>query len=152
MAIQVKAEKEFFTPEMLDYLEKSKKVCEERFAPYRRVINDTPWTKLRVTMPDMINNLFKDIKDNGLLGCGVPKEYGGLGWNQLQMSLTSLEKIRIGRSGEWDSFCNTGQPGATCMRWAKDPEVRAKYMRRLASGAQMCYFLTDPEAGIDTGS
>ncbi len=75
MAIQVK-ERESFTPEMLDYLERTKKVVDEHFLPYRVVFNLTPWLTLRQTMPDKINNLFKAIMDNHLMGAVIPKQYG----------------------------------------------------------------------------
>ena len=39
------------------------------------------------------------VKDaGGLWGAGVPKEYGGVGLNQLQRGLWTAEKVKIGQS------------------------------------------------------
>ena len=78
MTVQVK-EREYWTPEMLDYIERCNKVAEETFLPYRRVFNATPWLQLRVNMPDVINRMFSEILENKLMGGVVPKEYGDMG-------------------------------------------------------------------------
>src|SRR3972149_8515502 len=118
MAVQVK-EREYWTLEMFDYLEKSKKACEETFLPYRRLFNATPWLQLRMTMPDVVNRMFSAVLENRLLGAAVAKEYGGWGLNCLQDGLVAAEKVKLARTALWDFISWSGNYGVPCLKWAK---------------------------------
>lgn len=142
-------EKEYFTPEMLEYVEKAEKVAERYWLPYRVQFDYLGYFKARDQMPNEFNALFKAGKESGLLGWAVPKEYGGRGLSHLQRCLISAEKVKVGQSMLFDSVLPDGRCGVGYAEFAKNEEVKKKYMKRSLDGAIPVAFVTDPEAGVD---
>ncbi|MFC2058829.1 acyl-CoA dehydrogenase family protein [Chloroflexota bacterium] len=154
MAYEPHKEKESFTPEMLDYLGKMKKVVEETFSPYRIAFNANMYTRLKEIMPKEVDRMFSDLMSNGLIASAVPKEFGGKwGFNCLQDSLISYEKIRMSKSGFFDCIiAPSGNFEVQCVKWSTYPDVKQQYMTRLLEGGRGTFYITDPDAGVDSGA
>ncbi len=96
--------------------------------------------------------LMKKAGELGLLGVGVPENYGGLG---LDFNATMLICDRIsGISGSLSTAygAHTGIGTLPILLYGNE-EQKQKYLPRLASGEWMsCYCLTEPGAGSDANS
>lgn len=91
------------------------------------------------------------FRENGLLGVGMPEEYGGGGGDLLTSCLAIEEVAR---------YCATSSLliavqhlGAMPILIAGTPEQKARFIPDVASGKKLSAFaLTEPEAGSDSGS
>ena len=148
MAVEVK-EREYWTPGMLDFVERAKPVIEENFLPYRVLFNHTPWLQLRVTMPDIVDRLWNAPKDANppLFGRGVPKEFGGYGFNCLQDGLVAAELIKIAKSCFGESYLGSSSFQVQTLNWSKYPEVKDKYMKRIMQAGRAATISPTPRRG-----
>jgi alkylation response protein AidB-like acyl-CoA dehydrogenase len=94
---------------------------------------------------------------NGLAGLGVykmtlPKEFGGLGFNQ-QMYLKTME-ILGGHCASTAVFVNAHHSiGCRALVLFGTKEQQARWLPGLLDGSKLCAFaLTEPEAGSDAGN
>lgn len=91
------------------------------------------------------DRVFPKIKENGLFGCLVPEEYGGLGLNVSQYIpvLIELSKLHAGLRG----MVHGQNSGSALFRFATDEQKR-KYFPGIATGdIQLAFALTEPDAG-----
>jgi butyryl-CoA dehydrogenase len=91
------------------------------------------------------------LRDAGLLGLTIPKEYGGKGGDALDYAIVVEELIRTSRSwilGE-GPFATTG-PGPSMILLAQEERTRRKYLPPIVSGEIGCAIaLTEPNHGSD---
>jgi butyryl-CoA dehydrogenase len=91
------------------------------------------------------------LRDAGLLGLTIPKEYGGKGGDALDYAIVVEELIRTSRCwilGE-GPFATTG-PGPSMILLAQEERTRKKYLPPIVSGAIGCAIaLTEPNHGSD---
>ena len=91
------------------------------------------------------------LRDAGLLGLTIPKEYGGKGGDALDYAIVVEELIRTSRSwilGE-GPFATTG-PGPSMILLAQEERTRKKYLPPIVSGEIGCAIaLTEPNHGSD---
>jgi butyryl-CoA dehydrogenase len=91
------------------------------------------------------------LRDAGLLGLTIPKEYGGKGGDALDYALVVEELIRTSRSwilGE-GPFATTG-PGPSMILLAQEERTRRKYLPPIVNGEIGCAIaLTEPNHGSD---
>src|SRR5882757_3402772 len=91
------------------------------------------------------------LRDAGLLGLTIPKEYGGKGGDALDYAIVVEELIRTSRSwilGE-GPFSTTG-PGPSMILLSEDDRTRQKYLPSIVSGHIGCAIaLTEPNHGSD---
>jgi len=96
--------------------------------------------------------LMKQLGEMGLLGIGVPENYGGLG---MDFNTTMLICDRVsGVSGSLSTAygAHTGIGTLPILLYGTE-EQKQKYLPKLASGEWMgCYCLTEPGAGSDANS
>ena len=96
--------------------------------------------------------LMKQLGEMGLLGIGVPENYGGLG---MDFNTTMLICDRVsGVSGSLSTAygAHTGIGTLPILLYGSE-EQKQKYLPKLASGEFMgCYCLTEPGAGSDANS
>ena len=97
------------------------------------------------------DEVIKGLADIGLCKATIPKEFGGLGFNQ-QMYLPSME-ILGGHCASTAVFINAHHSiGARALILFGNKEQQAKWLPGLLDGSQLCAFaLTEPEAGSDAG-
>lgn len=87
----------------------------------------------------------------GLLGIGVPEEYGGLG---MTFNTSMLVVDKLGATGSFSTAigAHTGI-GTLPIQYYGSEEQKSKYLPLLASGEWIaCYCLTEPEAGSDANN
>ena len=91
------------------------------------------------------------LRDAGLLGLTIPKEYGGKGGDALDYAIVVEELIRTSRSwilGE-GPFSTTG-PGPSMILLAQEERTRKKYLPPIVNGEIGCAIaLTEPDHGSD---
>jgi butyryl-CoA dehydrogenase len=91
------------------------------------------------------------LRDAGLLGLTIPKEYGGKGGDALDYAIVVEELIRTSRSwilGE-GPFATTG-PGPSMILLAQEERTRGKYLPPIVNGEIGCAIaLTEPDHGSD---
>ncbi|MDV6271339.1 acyl-CoA dehydrogenase family protein [Rhodococcus globerulus] len=93
----------------------------------------------------------KAMRDAGLLGLTIPKEYGGKGGTALDYVIVVEELFRTSQSwilGE-PPFCTTG-PGPSMVLLADEEETRQKFLPDIVAGVKGCAIaLTEPDHGSD---
>jgi alkylation response protein AidB-like acyl-CoA dehydrogenase len=88
----------------------------------------------------------------GLLGAAVPKEFGGLGWDAMQLALMYEEIGRADQSVRGFLSVHLGLVCQCLMQYGTDAQQKA-WLPRLASGAAFgAYALTETDAGSDAGA
>ena len=91
------------------------------------------------------------LRDAGLLGLTIPKEYGGKGGDALDYAIVVEELIRTSRSwilGE-GPFATTG-PGPSMILLAQEERTRRKFLPPIVNGEIGCAIaLTEPNHGSD---
>ena len=100
-------------------------------------------------IPDDLTNALKEI---GLFGISIPKEYGGLGYTmeeQVRLTLEFCQASCVYRS----RFSTTiGLTSQAILDFATD-EQKQKYLPAMALGnCTGAFALTEPEAGSDAGA
>ena len=97
------------------------------------------------------DDVVASLRDAGLLGLTIPKEYGGKGGDALDYAIVVEELIRTSRCwilGE-GPFATTG-PGPSMILLAEDERTRQKYLPAIVSGQIGCAIaLTEPNHGSD---
>lgn len=94
------------------------------------------------------------VRDAGLLGLAMPKEYGGQGFTAFEYLLVVEALFRSSQFwivGE-PMFATTG-PGPSMLLLAEQDATREKYMRDVVAGHKQCAIaLTEPDYGSDLSS
>ncbi|HSN68346.1 MAG TPA: acyl-CoA dehydrogenase family protein, partial [Thermoanaerobaculia bacterium] len=93
--------------------------------------------------------LFEGFKELGAWGMKIPKEYGGLGFSQVNYERAiSLISTWCGSTVAWlSAHQSIGAPQPLVMFGT--PEQKQKYLPRLAAGAISAFALTEPGVGSD---
>jgi acyl-CoA dehydrogenase len=95
-------------------------------------------------------NIVQKMRDLGLFGMAIPKEYGGLGLNTLGECVLNEEFGRVNVCFRFRFSANNGI-GSMGIVIDGTPEQKAKYLPRLARGEWTGAFgLTEPNAGSDS--
>lgn len=120
-----------------------RKFCETEWAPIAAKVDGAE---------DFPDEQWNKLKELGLLGMGIPEEYGGSFRDYLSMAVTSLEMGRV-EAGIATSF---GAHALLCAnniaRNATDTQ-KAEYLPSLANGECIgCLAITEPSAGSDAMS
>src|SRR3989304_3141783 len=98
--------------------------------------------------PGLMPGLLKKAGELGLLGGGVPEEYGGSGLDKVSSTLLS-EKISTHASFSVSLGAHSGI-GTLPIVYFGTEEQKRKYLPKLASGEWLaCYCLSEPQAGSD---
>jgi butyryl-CoA dehydrogenase len=97
------------------------------------------------------NDVVASLRDAGLLGLTIPKEYGGKGGDAIDYALVVEQLVRTSRS--WilaeGPFSTTG-PGPSMILLAQEERTRAKYLPSIVNGEIGCAIaLTEPNHGSD---
>jgi len=98
--------------------------------------------------PEMIPNLLSEIGELGILGAGLPEEYGGMGVDFVTECVLSEE---LGKSMSFGVAvaAHTGI-GTLPILYYGTEEQKAKYLPKLATGEMKAsYCLTEPDSGSD---
>ncbi|MFN8398357.1 MAG: acyl-CoA dehydrogenase family protein, partial [Bacteroidia bacterium] len=98
--------------------------------------------------PDLMPSIIRKAADLGLLGAGLPEEYGGMGLDFLtQMLLT--ERFGAGHSFAVGFSAHTGIGTLPTLYFGTDAQKQA-YLPKLGSGEWLAsYCLTEPGSGSD---
>ncbi|WP_367105175.1 acyl-CoA dehydrogenase [uncultured Psychrobacter sp.] len=102
---------------------------------------------------DLPPHVWQFVKDSGILGLIIPKEYGGLEFSSYAQSRI-MSKI-ASRSSTAAVSCmvpNSLGPGELLMHYGTDAQ-KQRWLPGLADGSEIpCFGLTGPEAGSDAGA
>jgi len=92
----------------------------------------------------------RTLYDNGLLGLGWPKEYGGAGMSALEQVIVAEEFTRAGvpTGGPNDVF-GIQMVGNTLLRWGTEEQKRHFLPRILSGEDRWCQGYSEPNAGSD---
>lgn len=98
------------------------------------------------------DDVIKGLADLGVYRLTIPKEFGGLGFNQ-QMYLKTME-VFGGHDSSVAVFVNAHHSiGARALLLFGTKEQQAAWLPGLLDGSKLCAFaLTEPEAGSDAGN
>jgi len=93
--------------------------------------------------------IFREMGDQGLLGCTLPEEYGGAGLGYVAYGLVAREVERV--DSGYRSMMSVQSSLVMYPIYAYgSEEQRQKYLPKLASGEWIgCFGLTEPDAGSD---
>ncbi|WP_300545129.1 acyl-CoA dehydrogenase [Maricaulis sp.] len=93
--------------------------------------------------------IFREMGENGLLGCTLPEEYGGAGLGYVAYGLVAREIERV--DSGYRSMMSVQSSLVMYPIYAYgSEEQRRKYLPRLATGEWIgCFGLTEPDAGSD---
>ncbi len=107
---------------------------------------DPDWIDRNSEIP---NEVIRGLGEIGVLGCTIPKEYGGLGMSQYAYC-RMVEEVAT-RCGSTALFINAHQSiGLKALLLYGTEKQRAKFFKPLASGEMLAAFaLTEPNAGSD---
>lgn len=95
--------------------------------------------------------LFARAATLGLLGLGVPEEFGGLG-RDLETAFLISERIARASAAFSLSFNNTTDAAAPFAAYASD-ELKARYLPAIADGTAIpCIAITEPQGGSDVAA
>ncbi len=96
--------------------------------------------------------LFKHLADMGLLGVGVPEEYGGSGGGFVEVALICEQMGHVGGSVNM-TFMPTAVFGNQTLLGGGSGEQKREFLPRMASGElRTAFALTEPEAGSDAAA
>jgi alkylation response protein AidB-like acyl-CoA dehydrogenase len=103
---------------------------------------------LEIHKPGLMLELMKKTGELGLLGGGVPEEYGGAGLDRISSTLLS-EKISSYASFSVSVGAHSGI-GTLPIVYFGTEEQKKKYLPKLSTGEWIaCYCLSEPQAGSD---
>ena len=93
--------------------------------------------------------IFREMGEQGLLGCTLPEEYGGAGLGYVAYGLVAREVERV--DSGYRSMMSVQSSLVMYPIYAYgSEEQRQKYLPKLASGEWIgCFGLTEPDAGSD---
>jgi hypothetical protein len=98
--------------------------------------------------PELMPELLRKSADMGLMGAGVPEEYGGMGFDFLTQMLIT-ENLGPGHSFSVGISAHTGI-GTLPTLYFGTAEQKAEFLPKLASGEWLAsYCLTEPGSGSD---
>ena len=102
---------------------------------------------------DLPQEVWTYIRESGILGMIIPKEYGGLGFSAMAHSAVVIKLAsRSITAGVTVMVPNSLGPGKLLLQYGTQ-EQKNYYLPRLASGEEMpCFALTGPKAGSDAGA
>jgi glutaryl-CoA dehydrogenase (non-decarboxylating) len=131
-----------FTPEQRKMKEEFQEFVAKEIRPYAEQ-NDRD----EYMPPEMI----RKVTEKGYLGSMLPKEYGGMGIDNIVLGLLN-EEIGRGCSSVRSLLTVHGMVALAVLRWGT-PGQRNYYLPRLASGEMIGAFaLTEPNVGSDAKS
>jgi alkylation response protein AidB-like acyl-CoA dehydrogenase len=103
---------------------------------------------LELHKPGLMAGLLKKAGELGLLGSGVPEEFGGSGLDKVSSTLLS-EKISTYASFSVSLGAHSGIGTLPIVYFGTEAQ-KHKYLPKLASGEMLgCYCLSEPQAGSD---
>lgn len=127
--------------EILEVREKARRIAEEEFT--KEVLDEIESTG---TFP---RRILERMRDDGLMGLKVPKEYGGTDLGNLAY-VVALEELarKCAIAGVYLQNPNSNGSGPLLLYGTK--EQKDKYLPKVVSlEIRICFALTEPEAGSD---
>lgn len=135
---------EEFTEEQRMLIQACKDFLEKEVYPKVEELDEAKDTSLMVSLLDKAGEL-------GLLGAGVPEEYGGMGMD-FNSTMLITEYLGAGHSFAVAFSAHTGI-GTLPIQYYGNEEQKKKYLPKLASGEwKAAYCLTEPDSGSDANS
>jgi len=124
-------------------------------ATCREFLEREIWPRLdeidKAKSPELISSLMDKAGELGLLGTGVPEEYGGFGMS-FNTSMLVAEVTGAGHSFSVALSAHTGIGTLPIVYYGND-EQKANYLPKLATGEwKAAYCLTEPDSGSDANS
>jgi hypothetical protein len=98
------------------------------------------------------SDVIAELAKAGILGAAVPREFGGLGWDAMQLALMYEEIGRADQSVRGFLSVHLGLVSQCLLQYGTDAQ-RGAWLPRLATGEVFgAYALTEREAGSDAGA
>jgi len=133
---------ELFTKENLRYRDLAREVAEQYVRPIAAELDRTgeyPWSVINA------------LKESGLMGMWIPKEYGGAGAGLLNLCIVCEEMSRV--CGGIGCTYVVNALGSFPIILGGTEEQKQKYLPEIASGRKLIAFcLSEKNAGSDAGS
>jgi len=134
--------REKFTEEHRDIEQMVKEFGKERIYPNKE--------KIEKFDKDLSLTLIRETGELGLLGVGIPEEYGGMDLDKITTAIV-IESIASGYSSSFlTTFSVQTAIGMLPIAWFGTKEQKEKYLPKLVTGEWIgAYGLTEPSAGSD---
>lgn len=125
------------------YLSRVREFTQERLRP----------DEDRMEAEDSVSEeISQEMRELGLFGISIPREYGGLGWGMTEQSLLTIEFTQASASYRARFSSTIGLCSQALLDHGTE-EQRREWLPRMASGqCTGAFALTEPEAGSDAGS
>ena len=115
-----------------------------------RMVTDWETTHVHGDVPPAV---WQYIKDNGFLGLGIPKEYGGKGFSAYAHSRVMIKLATHSSAVAVTVMVPNSLGPAELIRHYGTDAQKNHYLPRLAKGLEVpCFSLTNPNAGSDAAS
>jgi acyl-CoA dehydrogenase len=130
------------TPEIEALREQARAIVDETLIPAEREVLRTG-----AVLADAVQRL----RDAGMFGITIPREYGGLGHHTFAQVIVH-EELGRAHHGFLHGLVLSNGIGASALLAAGSDELKRRYVPAIASGELTTAFaLTEPEAGSDAG-
>ena len=133
-------------------------ISEMSFTDYRDLIRDFTQKELRADEDRMESEDSMDpaivdrMRDLGLFGISIPREYGGLGWSMTEQVLLTIEFTQAAAAYRSRFSSTIGLCSQAVLDHGTE-EQRRTWLPAMASGeCTGAFALTEPEAGSDAAS
>ena len=128
------------TEEQVAFADMASEFIDKRVAPFYDAIENKDY--------DKVIELLNEAGEQGLLGTGVPEEYGGMG---LDFNTDSLVIEHFGRAQSWSvAFTAHIGIGTLPIQYYGTEKQKQEWLPKLASGeVKASYCLTEPGSGSD---
>ena len=131
-----------FTPEMEALRERARAITDETLIPAEPEVARTGEAPAEA---------MRRLKNEGMYGITIPKEYGGMGFHTLAQVRAHEELSRAHHAFLHGLILSNGLGVSTLLEAGSD-ELKRKYIPAVAKGELLTAFaLTEPEAGSDAG-
>ena len=134
--------RELLTPQNVDFMERAREVAEKHIRPiaaHHDVEQTYPWSAQRA------------IKEAGLSGVWIPKEYGGAGGGTMDLCLV-VEQFSRACGGMGVAYAVNALGSFPVLLGGTD-EQKQRWLPGIAAGEKLISFgLSEKEAGSDAGS
>ncbi len=140
---------EMFIPE--EFTEEQKMIAQACQDFLQKEVNPRLHEIDEAKSPELMAQLLDKVGELGLLGIGVPMEYGGSGMD-FNSTMLAADALGGGHSFAVAFSAHTGI-GTLPIQYYGSEAQKAKYLPKLASGEwKAAYCLTEPDSGSDANS
>jgi alkylation response protein AidB-like acyl-CoA dehydrogenase len=129
------------TEDQLEFAAMTKQFCDKRIRPVARKLDNEG-------IPE---EFLSELSELGYLGCSIPEEYGGMGIDNIALSLM-VEEFAKASGGVATLVAAHLGLGCKSLEMYGNDKQKSTYLPKMAKGDITSFCLTEPNAGTDVFS